>query len=62
MADIGPKWVFENIEINNSLSLKCNKNKVFVVKINEKEIYCPICSLACSNFKNLTSKMPNIFD
>ena len=35
MADIGPKWVFENIEINNSLSLKRNKNKVFVVKINK---------------------------
>ena len=31
MPDIGPKWVFENIEINNSLSLKRNKNKFFVV-------------------------------
>ena len=27
-----------------------------------KEIFCPVCSLECSNFKNLTSKMPNIFD
>ena len=39
MADIGPKWVFENIVINNSLSLKRNKNKVFVVYINEKKFF-----------------------
>ena len=31
MAVIGSKWVFENVEINNSLSFKSNKNKVFVV-------------------------------
>ena len=32
MAVIGLKWVFEKIEINNSLSLKRNKNKVLWCK------------------------------